>query len=145
LRPAMPQNAQLPGTDVAAAPPPGAPAHYLLPAAGRLVAGFGEARPGQTQSRGLSIMLAGGAQVIAPASGRVVFAGPYQGYGRIVILEHGGGWTSLVTGLSELDCRVGDQLVGGAPLGKMGPGRPLLGFELRRAGQPVNPLDFMHP
>ena len=142
LRPAMPQNAQLPGPEVQAAPQ-GAPTHYLLPAAGRLVAGFGETRPGQPQSRGLSIMLAGGAQVIAPATGRVVFAGTYRGYGRIVIVEHGGGWTSLVTGLSELDCRVGDQLLSGAPLGKMGPGRPVLGFELRRAGQPVNPLDYI--
>lgn len=144
LRPAQPLSAQLPGPDPAvAASPPGAPARYLLPAAGRLVAGFGEARPGRPQSRGLSIMLGGGAQVIAPANGRVAFAGPYQGYGLIVIVEHGGGWTSLVTGLAELDCRVGDQLVGGAPLGRMGPGRPVLGFELRRAGQPVNPLEFV--
>lgn len=142
LRPAMPQNAQVPGREAAPAPASGEPARYLLPAAGRLVAGFGEKRPGQAQSRGLSILLAGGAQVIAPASGRVVFAGPYQGYGSIVIVEHGGGWTSLVTGLAELGCRVGDTLVAGAPLGRMGPGRPVLGFELRRAGQPVNPLDF---
>ncbi|MBS3927355.1 MAG: peptidoglycan DD-metalloendopeptidase family protein, partial [Sphingomonadales bacterium] len=114
-----------------------------LPAAGRLVAGFGETRPGQPQSRGLSILLSGGAQVVAPAAGRVAFAGPYKGYGLIAIIEHGGGWTSLVTGLSELDCRVGDNLVAGASLGRMGPGRPVLGFELRRAGQPVNPLDFV--
>jgi septal ring factor EnvC (AmiA/AmiB activator) len=143
LRPAEPFNAQAPAPDGAMAAPSGAPTRYLLPAAGRLVAGFGEARPGQPQSRGLSILLGGGAQVVAPAAGRVAFAGPYKGYGLIAIIEHGGGWTSLVTGLAELDCRVGDTLVAGASLGRMGPGRPVLGFELRRAGQPVNPLDFV--
>lgn len=143
LRPAQPFNAQAPALDGAMAAPSGAPTRYLLPAAGRLVAGFGEARPGQPQSRGLSILLGGGAQVVAPAAGRVAFAGPYKGYGLIAIIEHGGGWTSLVTGLAELDCRVGDTLVAGASLGRMGPGRPVLGFELRRAGQPVNPLDFV--
>lgn len=143
LRPAQPLSAQAPAPDGAAPAPSGAPARYLLPAAGRLVAGFGETRPGQPQSRGLSILLGGRAQVVAPAAGRVAFAGPYKGYGLIAIVEHGGGWTSLVTGLAELDCRVGDSLVAGASLGRMGPGRPVLGFELRRGGQPVNPLDFV--
>ncbi|MFO1255145.1 MAG: peptidoglycan DD-metalloendopeptidase family protein [Sphingomonadaceae bacterium] len=143
LRPAQPLSAQAPGPAAPPAAPTGAPSRYLLPAAGRLVAGFGEARPSQPQSRGLSILLAGGAQVVAPGAGRVVFAGPYQGYGLIAIIEHGGGWTSLVTGLAELDCRVGDSLVAGSSLGRMGPGRQVLGFELRRSGEPVNPLDFV--
>ena len=91
--------------------------------------------------RGISLAPRGGAQAVAPAAGRVVFAGPYQGYGNIVIIEHAGGWTSLVTGLAQLDIRVGQSLVAGAPLGIAGPGRPVLGLELRRAGEPVNPLD----
>jgi septal ring factor EnvC (AmiA/AmiB activator) len=80
---------------------------------------------------------------VAPAAGRVVFAGPYQGYGTIVIIEHGGGWTSLVTGLSVLDTRVGRDLVAGSPLGQAGPVRPVLSLELRKDGNPVNPLDFL--
>jgi septal ring factor EnvC (AmiA/AmiB activator) len=80
---------------------------------------------------------------VAPGSGRVVFAGPYQGYGSIVIIEHGGGWTSLVTGLADLTARVGDQLVAGAPLGRAGTGRPVLMLELRKDGVPVNPLDLL--
>ncbi|MCC6927113.1 peptidoglycan DD-metalloendopeptidase family protein [Novosphingobium sp.] len=142
LRPAQPLAAQLPSPEPAM-PAAAGPGRFILPAAGRLVAGFGESRPGQPQSRGLSILVAGGAQVVAPAAGRVAFAGPYRGHGLIVIVEHGQGLTSLVTGLAELDCRVGEALVAGGSLGRMGPGRPLLTFELRRQGQPVNPLDFV--
>jgi murein hydrolase activator len=73
----------------------------------------------------------------------VAFAGPYQGYGTIVIIEHGGGWTSLITGLTVIDTRVGRDVVAGSPLGLAGPGRPVLTFELRHAGTPVNPLEFL--
>ncbi|MGC1270988.1 MAG: peptidoglycan DD-metalloendopeptidase family protein, partial [Croceibacterium sp.] len=80
---------------------------------------------------------------VAPAPGRVAFAGPYRGYGRIVILEHAGGWTSLVTGLARTDVQVGDQLVGGAPLGIAGRSSPVVTLELRRLGEPVDPLPFV--
>lgn len=143
LRPAQPQAAQVAAVAEAAALPSNAPAQYLLPVSGRLVTGFGASAPGQVQSRGISIAARGSAQVVAPAAGRVVFAGPYQGYGTIVIIEHGGGWTSLVTGLSVLDTRVGRDLVAGSPLGQAGPGRPVLSLELRKDGAPVNPLDFL--
>ncbi|MBA3054230.1 MAG: peptidoglycan DD-metalloendopeptidase family protein, partial [Sphingomonadales bacterium] len=83
-----------------------------------------------------------GAQAIAPGPGRVAFAGPYRGFGQIAIIDHGDGWTSLVTGLARLDVRVGQNLVAGSPLGRAGPGRPVIGLELRREGEPVNPLDF---
>jgi septal ring factor EnvC (AmiA/AmiB activator) len=73
----------------------------------------------------------------------VVFAGPYRGYGRIVIIAHDGGWTSLVTGLARLDARVGDRVVGGSPLGVAGQGQPTISLELRRAGEPVNPLQYL--
>ncbi len=143
LRPAQPQSAAPPADSAAAPMPSDAPARYLLPVAGRLVTGFGTVAAGQAQSRGISILASGGAQVVAPGAGRVAFAGPYRGYGLIVIIEHSGGWTSLVTGLAQLDCRVGDQLVAGGSLGRAGPDRPLLTLELRRQGQSVNPLDFV--
>ena len=72
----------------------------------------------------------------------MAYAGPYRGFGQIVILEHTGGWTSLVTGLARSDVAVGEELLGGAPIGVAGPGRPTITLELRRGGQPVNPLDL---
>ncbi|HOB14387.1 MAG TPA: peptidoglycan DD-metalloendopeptidase family protein [Novosphingobium sp.] len=143
LRPAQPQSAAVAVPITAQPAPTGAPPSYILPVSGRLVAGFGEGGVGRVQSRGLSLAARAGAQVIAPGAGRVVFAGPYQGYGTIVIIEHGGGWTSLVTGLTTLDTRVGRTVVTGSPLGQAGPGRPVLTLELRKDGQPVNPLDYL--
>ena len=144
LRPAQPGLAQTPADPLPAGiATPGAPRRYILPVAGRLVAGFGASQPGRAQSRGLTLVAGSQAQVVAPASGRVAFAGTFQGYGQVVIIEHGGGWVSLVTGLAALDCRVGQELVAGSPLGRLGTGSPAVTLELRRAGEPVNPLDYL--
>lgn len=143
LRPAQPQgNAVAPMVETPA-PTANAPMPYQLPVAGRLLTGFGNGAAGQAESRGLSIAARPGAQAVVPGAGRVAFAGPYQGYGAIVIIEHGGGWTSLVTGLATLNVRVGQSVIAGAPLGQAGPGRPVLGLELRKDGNPLNPLDFL--
>lgn len=141
LRPAQPAAAQVAtGQDPALPTPPGL-AGYILPVSGRLVQGFGETAPGKPRSRGILLAANPSAQAVAPAAGRVVFAGPFEGFGQIVIIEHGGGWTSLITGLTLLDARVGQRLVAGSPLGLAGPGRPQVSLELRRGGEPVNPLD----
>jgi murein hydrolase activator len=114
------------------------PRRYVLPVDGRLVSGFGS-----QGSRGIGIAARSGAQVVAPGAGRVAFAAPYRGYGRIVIVEHPGGWTSLVTGLVQTDVRVGQQVIPGSPLGRAPPGRPVVTLELRRGVEPVNPLDHL--
>lgn len=146
LRPARPEQG---GPSPSAGPEPvesrptAPPAPYLLPVTGRTVLGFGaSAAEGSGPSRGLTLAPRSGAQVVAPAAGRVAFAGPYRGYGRIVIIEHPGGWTSLVTGLARTDVAVGQQLVAGAPLGVAGAAAPEITLELRRDGEPVNPLLF---
>jgi septal ring factor EnvC (AmiA/AmiB activator) len=70
----------------------------------------------------------------------VAFAGDYRGYGRIVIIDHDGGWTSLITNLGRLDVGVSARVLQGSPLGLAGPGRPTVTVELRKDGTPVNPL-----
>ncbi|MCK9540524.1 MAG: peptidoglycan DD-metalloendopeptidase family protein [Novosphingobium sp.] len=141
-RPARPEDARVTATE-APVEVSDAPPGYMLPVAGRLVSGFAADQGGGARSRGIALATRPGAQVVAPAGGRVAFAGPFRGFGRIVIVEHEGGWTSLVTGLAELDARVGDRLVGGSPLGVAGPGSPVVSLELRRDGTAVNPLQFI--
>jgi septal ring factor EnvC (AmiA/AmiB activator) len=138
IRPSQPSLGATTTPEATAAPSP--LPDFLLPVAGRLVSGFGDASRG-SPSRGIAIEARAGAQIIAPAAGRVAFADSYSGYGQIAIIDHAGGWTSLVTGLDRLSVRVGDRLVAGSPLGTAGAGKPVLTLELRKDGKPVNPLD----
>ena len=122
---------------------PSAPADFQLPVQGRTISGFGEERASGLRAKGIALAPQPGAQIVAPAQGRVVFAGPYEGFGRIVIIEHAGGWSSLVTGLGRVDVTVGETIIGGAPLGIADPEGGLIGIELRERGQPVNPLNYL--
>lgn len=142
-RPAQPgatraSLAQAPAPSLSATAPP---AGYQLPTTGRVLIGFGE--KGETGARQLGLVMVprAGAQVVAPGAGRVAFAGPYRGYGHIVIIEHAGGWTSLVTGLDTLDTEVGARVTAGSPLGLAPRTAPRIALELRHDGTPVNPLD----
>ncbi|SHN62275.1 murein hydrolase activator EnvC family protein [Erythrobacter sanguineus] len=119
------------------------PRDFQLPVDGRTLVGFGAKRDSGLASTGLVLAPVAGAQVVAPARGRVAFAGPYRGFGRIVIIEHDGGWTSLVTGLARVDAAVGDTVIGGSPIGVAGGREEPVTIELRRHGEPANPLQFL--
>lgn len=144
MRPPRPEESEVIQAEAFAAAPAGL-AGYIMPLAGRLVTGFGAPTQGNARSRGIVLAARPGAQAVSPAPGRVAFAGPYRGYGRIVIIDHDGGWTTLVTGLAQLDAAVGEKLVTGSPLGVTGPGEALVTVELRRGGEPVNPLQVVSP
>lgn len=126
-----------------ATPTTSAAPRLQLPVAGRTLAGFGTLRESGQRNTGITLAPVAGAQVVAPARGRVAFAAPYRGFGRIVIIEHEGGWTSLVTGLARVDVAVGQSVIGGSPLGVAGRGDEPVTIELRREGTPVNPLGFV--
>jgi len=117
---------------------------FQLPVQGRTITGFGERRESGVRSKGLILAPVPSAQIIVPASGRVAFSGPYEGFGRIVIIEHPGGWMSVVTGLQELSVSVSEEVTAGEPLGTAGITNPIIGIELRREGEPVNPLNYLN-
>lgn len=112
---------------------------YRLPVAGRLVTGLDEVSEAGVRSRGLTFAVAPAARVVAPAAGIVRFARGFRGYGLIVILDHGAGWTSLVTGLGRLAVTRGQRVAPGTPLGQARAGEePRVTVELRRRGRPVD-------
>ena len=117
-----------------------------LPARGRLVAQFGQANNNGVISKGITIETRPNAEVIAPADGRIVFAGPFRGYGHLLIIEHGDGYHTLMAGFARIDGAVGQSLVAGEPVGQMGGENgppPLLYVEVRRKGEPINPLPWL--
>ncbi|MBA4091968.1 MAG: metalloendopeptidase [Sphingobium sp.] len=136
LRPARPDQtgAPAPERDASAGGPP----PYRLPVIGQLVTGMGEVNDGGVRSRGLTLVTQPGAQAIAPTAGRIAFAGPYRDYGQILIIDHGQGWTTLITGLHRVTAQVGDSVRQGDPVGITGPERPNITVELRRNGRPVD-------
>jgi septal ring factor EnvC (AmiA/AmiB activator) len=122
-------------------------AHGRLPypARGQVVGAYGQTNEVGNTTKGITIQTRKGAQVIAPYDGQVVFAGPFRGYGLLLIIEHSEGYHTLLAGMAQVDCSVGQKLTAGEPVGVMGQdeSKPSLYVELRHGGQPVNPLPWL--
>jgi septal ring factor EnvC (AmiA/AmiB activator) len=117
----------------------------VMPVAGRLKRRYGESDEFGAVSKGIVVLAPGGGRVVAPFDGRIEFAGPFRGYGQILIIEHGDGYHSLLAGLERIDGVVGQWLVSGEPVGIMPTGdrEAALYLELRRHSQPINPLPWL--
>ena len=116
------------------------------PVVGRIIGRFGQTLSTGLTRKGIRLQSAPGAQVVAPYEGRIVYAGKFRGYGELLIIEHGEGYHSLLSGLARIDSTMGQWVVAGEPVGVMGhpDGRkPVLYVELRRNGQPINPLPWL--
>lgn len=111
---------------------------YRLPASGVVLVGMGERAETGVRARGLTLATASGAAVIAPAAARIAYAGPFRGYGAIVILDHGHGWTTLLAGLDRETLASGTLVAAGTTLGTMPRADPYLTIELRHGGQLVD-------
>lgn len=133
LRPPIPSAAR---PEINEAQRVGQAPRYRIPVEGRLVTGTGEISEAGVHARGLTFETRRGALVTAPAPGRIVYAAPFRSYGTIVIIDHDGGWTSLLTNLAGTDLKIGDSVRAGAPIGRAGSSRRV-SVELRREGKPV--------
>jgi septal ring factor EnvC (AmiA/AmiB activator) len=112
----------------------------VMPVAGTISKRFGEG-----EAKGLSVAAVAGAEAVAPADGRVIYAGPYRNFGLVLIIRHGGLYHSLLAGLKRLDIAV-DRVVGaGEPVGAMPETGAVLYVELRRDGRPVDPQPWLAP
>ncbi len=111
-----------------------------LPARGNIVSHYGDQQNQGVFSKGLTVATRSGAQVISPFDGVVAFAGPFRSYGDMIIVEHDGGYLSLLSGLGSIDVETGQILLAGEPIGKMPEsGEAKLYIEIRKNNQPINP------
>jgi murein DD-endopeptidase MepM/ murein hydrolase activator NlpD len=124
----------------------------IWPVEGKLEGGFGGRRnpfggAGYEFHSGQDIEAAWGAPVVSGASGRVSFVGWQNGYGQLVIVDHGGGLSTRYGHLSHIDVNMDQVVLRGQLLGKVGStGRstgPHLHYEVRINDQPVNPLQYL--
>jgi septal ring factor EnvC (AmiA/AmiB activator) len=118
------------------------------PAEGVVSSRFGRAPAGAPGSsrNGIQISLPEGQPVHAVHDGVVAYAGPFTGYGTLLILDHGDKAYSLYGHLAGVTVKRGDRVEPGTTVGLTGrdlAGNPALYFELRVDGSPVDPLQWL--
>jgi len=135
--------------------PPAVPDHGLgsqkgrlsLPVKGNIVDRFGRHKVANfdsfTFSNGISVAAPAGTPIHAVYDGEVIFADYFKGYGNMVIVDHGGGFFSLYAHASSVTKKVGSKVSRNEVLASVGDldssKGPMLYFEIRYQGKPVDP------
>ncbi|MEL6753055.1 MAG: peptidoglycan DD-metalloendopeptidase family protein [Pseudomonadota bacterium] len=145
--------------DVAPTPQPRAPERTLTPlgasnlgqlgrpVTGLVATGYGDRLPGGGTSEGLYIQARPGAQVLAPADGRIEYAGKFRSYGEMLILRTSDGYHVILAGLGQIYGSIGQSVRAGEPVGQMGRRSeppPELYLELRQGDASLNPARWMN-
>ena len=121
---------------------------------------FGAPDPNGGTEKGISIATRPGAQVTSPCDGWVVYAAPYRSYGKLLILNAGGGYHVVLAGMERISVDIGQFVLTGEPVAVMGSGpqvasavltgasgasQPVLYIEFRKDGSPVDPNPWWAP
>ena len=133
---------------------PFAEARGLLPrpVSGDMSLEFGSPDGYVGTTRGISITTRQKASVVSPADGWVAFAGPFRSYGRLLIINAGGGYYILLAGMDQINVDVGQFVLAGEPVAAMGEAplmsligaaieknNPVLYVEFRKDGGSIDP------
>jgi murein DD-endopeptidase MepM/ murein hydrolase activator NlpD len=124
---------------------------FEWPLSGRINSGYGWRRHPLTKRRdfhtGIDIKGSTGRIIRASKAGRVAYAGWMGGYGRVVVIDHGRGYTTLYAHCSSLMVKQGQRVSTGQPVGKVGSSGqatgPHLHFEVRLNNKAINPLQVL--
>ncbi|WP_445504866.1 murein hydrolase activator EnvC family protein [Microvirga sp. G4-2] len=122
------------------------------PVSGDVALDFGAADGYGGTTRGISITTRPKAAVVSPADGWVAFAGPFRSYGRLLIINAGGGYYILLAGMDQINVDVGQFVLAGEPVATMGDAplmsltggaieknNPVLYVEFRKDGGSIDP------
>lgn len=129
-----------------------APGALAWPVSGTITSPFGYRRSpfggGMEFHQGLDIAAPMGTTITAAASGTVISAGWYGGYGNYILIDHGGGMATGYGHCSQIFVSVGQQVQKGQAIGAVGSTGastgPHVHFEVRINGKPVDPVPYLH-
>lgn len=121
--------------------------HLLWPVRGRVIADRALIAASIGSGEGILIKASPDEKVKAVAGGRVVFAGFFSGYGKLMIIDHGKGYHTLYGNLKDFFIEEGDLLIEGMEIGSVEKmsvtGAETLFFEIRYKGRPIEPSGWM--
>ncbi len=155
-------KAQPPAARSRPAPPPdstsgtgfaGLRGRLAWPADGRVVGEYGaQVHPRfgtKTFRNGIDIDVAEGTSIVAVAAGHVLYTGWFRGYGNLIIVDHGGEYFTLYAHAANIRVAEGDEVKQGQAIGTVGDTGSLQGprlyFEVRHAGKPQDPAQWLRP
>lgn len=118
-----------------------------LPARGKILRAFGDKMKYGQRSKGISIETRLNAQITSPSDGWVVWAGKFRKYGKLIIINAGGGYHILLSGLKRIDVRTSQFVLAGEPIGVMAEEndmknkeeKPILYVEFKMKGKSIDP------
>ncbi len=119
---------------------------WSWPVSGQIIQTFGQGTG--VMFKGVQIQAPAGSAVLAAASGKVIFAGMgASGYGQMIILKNGNNFLTAYSNLSSIAVQAGTSVARGGKIGVIGAinNQPCLHFEVRQAGDPVDPMSYMPP
>jgi len=115
---------------------------FIWPVKGRLIAGYSE-----PNNKGVDIGGNLGEPVVAAAPGRVMYTGTgIRGYGKLIVIKHDNGFNSVYAHNREILVKEGQSVARGqkiAELGDTDADKPMLHFEIRKSGKPVDPAKYL--
>ncbi|MEO0280791.1 MAG: peptidoglycan DD-metalloendopeptidase family protein [candidate division WOR-3 bacterium] len=123
----------------------------IWPANGKVISSYGSVMHPKygtkTINNGIDIKVNIGDPIYAVYDGDIIYADKFLGYGNVVMIDHGNGYYTLYAHLSEIDVVLNQPVLAGEVIGKGGDTGslegPVLHFEMRKDGKPINPLQYL--
>lgn len=113
--------------------------HLSWPVSGTITQHFGDQTASGVHAKGLTLKTRPKATITTPYDGTVLFAGPFQNYGQLMIIDHGDEYLTVLSGFGSMDVSVGQEVLAGEPIGAMSQNNTNLYLEMRYRGQAIDP------